>query len=55
MCEIDPEETLIGRWKPVEGQVYFTEPRTVDYSSHDIVYHFHTDGSLRVSGNSEDQ
>lgn len=53
--ELDPEEILIGRWKLVEGQVYFTEPRTVDYFSHDIVYHFHTDGSLTVIGNSEDQ
>lgn len=55
MGEINPEEALIGRWKLVKGETFFFEPRTVDYSSKDIVYHFHPDGTLTVSGDSEDQ
>lgn len=52
--EMDPEEALIGRWKLVRGETVFYEPRTVDYSSNDIVYHFHPNGSLTISSDLED-
>lgn len=54
MGEIDPEEALTGRWKLVRGQTFFLEPRTVDYSSNEIVYHFHKDGDLTISSDLED-
>lgn len=54
MDRADPEETLIGRWKLVRGETVFFEPRTVNYSSHNIVYYFQPDGTFTVESDLED-
>ena len=49
--KVGPGDDITGSWKLVKGQALFPEEvRTVDYSCHDVVYHFGETGILTVSG-----
>ena len=37
-----------GDWKQVKGQTVFYNPKTIDYSCNNIVYHFKTNDSLII-------
>ncbi len=44
-----PEDDITGKWKLINGEEIFFNPRTVDYSCNNVVYHFQTDSILTIT------
>ena len=43
------DDNILGKWKLVNANIVFSNPRTEDYSCDEIIYDFRADGILVVS------
>lgn len=44
------DNDIVGKWKLVKSETFFTEHIIEDYSCADVIYHFPQDGELAISG-----
>jgi len=49
-----PENDITGKWKLTKGQTVFYNPQTIDYSCNNIIYHFQSDGRLKIDSDRDD-
>ncbi|MBK7480595.1 MAG: hypothetical protein IPI69_13350 [Bacteroidales bacterium] len=49
-----PENDITGKWKLIKGQTVFYNPQTIDYSCDNIIYHFESDGRLKIDSDIDD-